>query len=84
MCDVALSFIQHPLDASMIAGYILVIPHQACFAGCRYDHTINKSNSAGDMSAGDMSKGDIRVQEYQMSGSNIIIMSSPRKSDNNE
>ena len=53
--------------------------HQAYSAGCRHDYAINKSNSAGDMST-----GDIGVQEYQISGSSIIIMLSPRKSEYHE
>ena len=59
-------------------GYILVVPTLGMLAGSRYDCAINKSKSAGDMSIGDTGVQEYRsseVQEYQMSGSSIIIMS---------
>ena len=46
----------------MIVGYILVILTPVAYSvGRRYDHAINKSNSAGDMST-----GDTEVLEYQV------------------
>ena len=87
MLRVALSSIQDPPDASLIVGYILVIPTPGISDECQYDRVINKSNSAGDMSIGDTGVQEYKstgVQEYQMSGNNIIIMPNPRKSDNHE
>ena len=87
LLSVALSSIQDPPDANTIVGYILVIPTPGMLCRRQSDYAINKSNSAGDMSTGDTEVQEYRglgVQEYQMSGSSIIIMSSPRNSDNHE
>ena len=59
----ALNSIQDPPDVSMIVGYILVIPTPGMLRRTPYDHAINKSNSAGDMST-----WDTGVQEYRSSG----------------